>query len=245
MKLLFLSAFALLISLTACSQAKSIEVIYTRAYKNFKDSSDIAPRLMENHKYRLYCSPTASRFEKIRRTMIGDDNAILYKAEQFSGYLYRDSDYGIHYKNTEEQVKLYQAKFTDSLFLIEENYNQYKWEFKDEKKKILGYQCYKAEGSYQEYSHIFKRVVTISVTVWYAPGIPHPFGPSGYDGLPGLVLEAYRASFYFIASKITFRPEIIAVITPPDKGERVNRKEFHDAIYRIYKNYTTRKKPKH
>ena len=99
-------------------------------------------------------------------------------------------------------------------------------------------------GSYREYSHILKRVVTISVTVWYASGIAFPFGPSGYDGLPGLVLEAFGGSFYFIATKITFSLKETMVL-PPNKGKKVSRKEFNKAIYKMYNKHTTRKKPKH
>jgi len=240
LKVLFVSVFTLLLPESAFSQAKSVEVMYTRAYKNFRDTSDVAPRLLEEHKYLLSCSPAASRFEKISPVITDDGNVRRYEVKVFYGNLQRDSDYAIHYRNTEKKTKLYQAKFMDSIFLVKEDYNQYKWEIKNEKKEILGFECYKAVGSYQEYSHIFKRLVTESTTVWYAPGIPLPFGPSGYDGLPGLVLEAYKASFYFIATEITFCPEE-AIVSPPDKGKSVNRKEFNEAISRMYKNYTNRK----
>ena len=239
MKLLFLSLFALLVSLTACCQVErnTIEVIYTKAYKSVMNSSDNPPRLLEDQKFRLFCNPVASRFETIRSTMIGDDNTIRYKVEQFARFLYRDNSHGITYKNRQERRKLYQTEIADNIFLVKEKYNQYKWKLKNDRKKILGYRCYKAVGSYREYNHIFKRVVTINVTAWYAPGVPFSFGPSGYDGLPGLVLEASRGQFHFIATKITFSPKETMVM-PPDKGIEVSRKEFNDVIYEIYQKHT-------
>ena len=237
MKVTFLSLFALLMSLTAYSQQKSIEVTYIKAYKNFKDTSDIVPRPLKNLEYRLYCSPVASRFEKISPIMTGNDNSIYYKVEQFSRFLYRDISSGIHYKNTQGKIKLHQTEFADSIFLIKENYNQYTWELKNDKKEILGFKCYKAEGSYREYSNIFKRLMNVRVTVWYAPNIPFPFGPSGYDGLPGLVLAADMGGFHYVATGITFCPDK-AIIQPPNKGKKLNRKEYNKAIYKMYQQYT-------
>ena len=78
---------------------------------------------------------------------------------------------------------------------------------------------------------------TFTVTVWYAPGIVFPFGPAGYDGLPGLVLEASRDSFHFIATRITFSPKETMVM-PPNKGIEVSRKEFNKAIYEMHQKYT-------
>ncbi|MEM9687417.1 MAG: GLPGLI family protein, partial [Bacteroidota bacterium] len=237
MKILFLSVFTLFISVISLAQGNSIEVIYAKAYKNLKDTSDIPPRSLKNLKYSLQCSPTASRFEQLHSTMTSGDKTMRYKAYEFSRFLYRDSGYGIHYKNTAEKQKLLQTRFNDSTFLVKENYNQYKWVFKNEKKWVLGVECHKAVGSYQEYSTIFKKDITVSVTVWYAPSVPFPFGPSGYDGLPGLVLASERDTFYFIATSIRFCSKA-AKITPPDTGKRLSRKEFNKMIYEMYRKHT-------
>ena len=236
MKLLFLSIFALLVSVTAFSQAKAIEVIYTKAYKNFRDTSHTAAQPLKSLKYSLYCNPVASRFERI--------STVLSRSDEFIQFIYPGSGKGIYYKNTKDKKKLHQTRFMDSTFLIEENYNQYKWKLKNEKKEILGYECHKAVGSYEEYSYITKEAKTIRVAVWYAPGIPFAFGPVGYDGLPGLVLASYRGNFYFIATDIRFSDKE-KKITLPDKGKSVTRKEFNNAIYEIYKKHTIRKKPQH
>jgi GLPGLI family protein len=42
----------------------------------------------------------------------------------------------------------------------------------------------------------------ILVTAWYAPDIPVRFGPIGYGGLPGLILELQNESATFYVTKI-------------------------------------------
>ncbi len=69
--------------------------------------------------------------------------------------------------------------------------------------------CYKAYAEI-EYEYNFPNPngngnkVKVMTVVWFAPELNYSFGPAGFDGLPGLVLEKYSSSFYFLASKISF-----------------------------------------
>ena len=67
------------------------------------------------------------------------------------------------------------------------------------------------------------------VTVWYAPSIPLPFGPAGYDGLPGMVLESSMSSFYLIAQEIKFYDKALK-IKQPVKGLKVTQDEFNKTL---------------
>ena len=101
----------------------------------------------------------------------------------------------------------------------------------------MGYECYKAQGSYREYNQLTKETKTIRATVWYVPEVPQPFGPAGYDGPPGLVLESHRGSFFFIATNIRFSDQEKEV-TPPDKGKRVKHAAFNKEIYQMFMEQT-------
>lgn len=233
MKTLVFYFFVFLLSLATLAQEKAVEVIYTKAYKNFRDTSDNPPRIMKNLEYRLYCSPVASRFEFIA-AMTNDSNKAN---ERFIG---KGGGDGVYYKNIATRKKLRQLSNFGGDFLIKENYDKYKWSLKKEKKEILGIECYKAIGSYQEYSQLTKKNNAVTVTVWYAPGIPLPFGPAGYDGLPGLVLESSTASFYFIAQEIKFSDKV-KKIKAPAKGKKVTMDEFNKQIYKAFKEITNYK----
>ncbi|NHN26579.1 GLPGLI family protein [Flavobacterium jejuense] len=61
-----------------------------------------------------------------------------------------------------------------------------KWNFNKETKKIGVYTCHKASATFRGRDYI----------VWYTTEIPIPYGPWKFNGLPGLVLEAYDTDFY-------------------------------------------------
>ncbi|MDD7915629.1 GLPGLI family protein [Polaribacter ponticola] len=58
--------------------------------------------------------------------------------------------------------------------------------------------------------------------------MPVSFGPLGYAGLPGLILEleVYKKIYY--AKKITINPKEEIKIEKLTKGIRVTEKEFHE-----------------
>ena len=54
---------------------------------------------------------------------------------------------------------------------------------------------------YQAYTEI-----EFTIEAWYTPEIPMPYGPIGYGGLPGLILQLERSHVIFIAKEITLNP---------------------------------------
>lgn len=82
-----------------------------------------------------------------------------------------------------------------------------------------------------------KREVTINITVWYTPSIPVSFGPAGYDGLPGLVLESSTSSFYLIAQNIQFQDKQLQ-IKRPKKGDKITLDEFNKKLNKNWKKLT-------
>jgi len=216
-----------IISLTALgyaqSDSKNIEVTYIKAYKNHKDSTNTAPKPMKNLEYQLVCNFNEARFEYIS-AMSNDGNR---ENERFIG---RGGGRGIYYKNLKEEIKLHQIKSIDeNTYLVNENLNKYDWKLLRETKKILGYDCFKAIANYKEYNTIKKQETTLTIVVWYTPSIPVSFGPAGYDGLPGLVLESSSSSFYLIADNITILKEE-KDIKRPNKGKEVTLEEFNDIL---------------
>jgi GLPGLI family protein len=83
--------------------------------------------------------------------------------------------------------------------------------------------------------------VKVMTVVWFTPEINYSFGPAGFDGLPGLVLEKYSSSFYFIASKISFKNHTENKnIHKPKDGIEITNDEYNqnnkDAINKLFKN---------
>ena len=108
--------------------------------------------------------------------------------------------------------------------ILQSQYN-YNWELLNESKKIDGLTCFKAS-----------RIMTIdngdagvfnrTITAWYCPSIPVPYGPAGEGGLPGLILELHNRNVILGVRKIDLNPNKKNVITLPTKGKWLSEKEY-------------------
>lgn len=101
------------------------------------------------------------------------------------------------------------------------------WELTDSTKRILGYDCYKAETTYRGRKW----------TAWFTPEIPLHDGPWKLCGLPGLILEAIDATgeYAFTADGIELTPTEIRPIygvSNYEKTERINYLRTMRAFYR-------------
>lgn len=104
----------------------------------------------------------------------------------------------------------------DSIYkeYIIENIGQYivksetlkNWKITEETKKIDKFVCYKAtnEVIITNPRGTFKN----PIIAWFCPEIPFQYGPNGFGGLPGLILEIQTTVGVFGAKKITLSKEI-------------------------------------
>lgn len=106
------------------------------------------------------------------------------------------------------------------------------WDFSEETKIILGYKCKKASRKYEQFNERKGEYVEFNPVVWYCPELPLPYGPIGFDGLPGLVLEGtnnnkivYRAKKVQLNKKVDIKPKF--------KGERIDQDKFEGLINRM------------
>ena len=79
------------------------------------------------------------------------------------------------FNNSEGFFKKNKYVVTDSLHT--------NWILTNDTKQIDNYKCYKATLTHSVKSR------KGNVTAWYCPEIPYSFGPKGYGGLPGLIVE--------------------------------------------------------
>jgi GLPGLI family protein len=149
------------------------------------------------------------------------------------------SNMGVGLCNFKEDKTIYKEKVyrnnTEGLFKKEEfiiidklNMN---WKFLNESKLIDGYECYKATNEYivinskGEFRH--------PVVAWYSPKLPYSFGPAGYGGLPGLILELQVRNNVFVVEKIILDHKIEELIKLPRKGEVITDEDYNNKIKKI------------
>ena len=131
---------------------------------------------------------------------------------------------GIFYMYLPEGVVLNKKESFGQEFIVKKSLKSYKWNLINESKKIGNYLCYKATTFYivKNSKGIFKH----PVEVWYTPEIQVGFGPIGYGGLPGLIIELKVLDFKYQMEKITLNPKKGVVIKKPIKGKLVTEEEF-------------------
>ncbi len=125
------------------------------------------------------------------------------------------------YKNIDKKIKIKQTELGGQIFRIEYPFEQFKWQITTETKIINGYKCYKAFTHFEEYDYRRKKNLTFDPSVWFTNDLPFPYGPNGYDGLPGLVLEAsMNGKMYLYASEIKKDVKgIEKILEEPNKGK--------------------------
>ena len=65
----------------------------------------------------------------------------------------------------------------------------------------------------------------VKIEAWYAPKLPFKFGPKGYNGLPGLILEIKQNDKHYVrAIKINWDEETFVI--KPATGKRITKKEL-------------------
>lgn len=74
------------------------------------------------------------------------------------------------------------------------------WELHNETKMIDNYLCFKATNinRVENGAGVFNH----PVTAWYCPKLPYSYGPKGYGGLPGLILELQVRNATYGAKRI-------------------------------------------
>jgi len=166
----------------------------------------------ESIEYLLKIKEGKSIFETIKKMDVSSKNPNLLQSTQEDQLFYVDSEQYI------EELKAFGGKV-----LITETSNERQWNLTKEKREILGKQCYKA--TYNEK----KGEKTINVEAWFAPDLPYQFGPKGYHGLPGLILELkYNNVLTYTADKINWNEELH--VEKPSKGRKMLRAEFNEMV---------------
>ncbi len=143
----------------------------------------------------------------------------------------------ILYRNTKEATFVNETEIMDKPFLIKDAAEKPEWVLEKEIKNIGNYTCFKAtwtrDVENQTFDSLTDELVTKTesktTTAWYTLDIPVPHGPSGFWGLPGLILEIEDGKQTILCSRVVINPEQPIEIEQPTKGKVVTQ-EAYDKI---------------
>lgn len=173
--------------------------------------------IAESQEFTLTFNDSVSKFEQKNIISSYDENLIRLASITFTTE-------DIFYFNLKTDVQVIK-KIDGTLIEIEENS---KWTITTENKKIADFQCYKATRP----NFIIDRngkAKTLLIIAWFAPSLPYSFGPKGYNGLPGLVLELTDRKTTYLATNIS-PDNLDELIIDFPKGKKITEKEYQSKL---------------
>jgi GLPGLI family protein len=139
----------------------------------------------------------------------------------------------LYYKDIDSTFTLRPQNDPDfGKIIIKEN-REVKWILTGETKLIDSYKCFKATSSYIKDLGNDKKT-TFPIIAWYCPEIPISFGPLGYGGLPGLILELQERIITYGAKTINFNLKNFKSAEKPLDGKRISLEELNLKIRQLY-----------
>lgn len=141
----------------------------------------------------------------------------------------------IVYRNISDKKFISQKEFMGKFFLIKDSLKSMDWKLESETKQIGNYVAYKAtftrEVKVKEFNSLDDEIIETTkqktTTAWYTTEIPVSIGPSGYWGLPGLILEIQEDKQVLLCTEIILNPSEKFSIVVPSKGNVVSQEEFN------------------
>jgi GLPGLI family protein len=183
-------------SLTYLSQQRKDKVAYTNSNNDWKQYKQ------------LHFTPTQCKFEESEeQAQRNDENTYAWRKSAFflSQNLTKNSQYDVY-----EQL--------GKKYIVEDTLPKHRWKILNDIKEVAGHVCMNA--------YLEDPIRKHKIIAWFAMDMPIPFGPDGYGGLPGMILEldyndgAVRVS----ADKITLKKLTTELQFPEKiKGKKVNQ----------------------
>ncbi len=107
-----------------------------------------------------------------------------------------------------------QEAIIDKTFLVKDRLGKQDWNITGETKQIAGKACTKAVLNENG-----------GITAWFTTEVPFNFGPAGYHGLPGLIVELVTPVYTYTLQEMSYSDNGIEIV-PPSKGKVITKAEF-------------------
>jgi GLPGLI family protein len=183
-----------------------------------------ALKLLKTQEYELSFNIYSALYKKVEVLSVENNPVVEAFTQSISGFK------GEVYFNQIKKTVIHKKEFAGSSFLIQKN--DINWTLTSDTLKIDNYLCYKAttiqtiENSSGTYN--------LTITAWYAPEITLPYGPDGYGGLPGLILQLENNGTLTTIKRMKFLSNKIVKISSPIKGKKITEEEFNEMVSKIF-----------
>lgn len=172
------------------SGQKSLSVYYTidskfdskeLEYAEAQRMAGMVAEIMTDFEFQLQIANNESIFKKSEQLVRDDINPLMY--ELASGFCSGNEIWYTKMGDPIKRIALLNSEPSTVLTLDE----KVAWEITNDTKYIGKFKVLKATTTRKLGSNYVEEI-----EAWFAPELPYSFGPIGYNGLPGLILEMHR-----------------------------------------------------
>ena len=198
---------------------QKLEVMRKNDPQMFRQIQEIQTKrktIIEMLEYELIFSPEKASFEAIDLLEVAEENYLELALGTSRGY---------YYTNRLSNENLWQTNRLGQNFIID--IGNTTWEITGEKKMMGEFLVQQAIGTrtFMEDNKEKK----IQVEAWFCDNIPASFGPIGYGGLPGLIIDLTTSSEHYHLKRLNLESEL-SKIDRPKNGKEITYQEFRSLI---------------
>lgn len=141
---------------------------------------------------------------------------------------------GIFYNNQQTGERLQQVERNGKVFVIKQD--ELLWEITSEVKQIGEFSARKATTSINNFENQQSSGGREEAIAWFTTDIPIHFGPEGFSGLPGLIIELQVAGGRYYVDNMNLNQESIQ-IKKPSTQNLVTFDEYQSNMRNLTENY--------
>lgn len=226
MNVKLITLFSILIGLTCQAQMNTAYygedyikmIIDTAVIKNARVKSII---LSQQNALKKAISDDEIFYELIFSKNKSHFRAIEFLESDFNPNLSRALVNGTFYNDLNKKIAVHEIEAFGTTHNVKKKNTV--WRITNEQKQIKGFNCYKAVGT-QNLSNKKHNIIA-----WFTRDIPFNFGPKGYYGLPGLIVELEDKGRRIYIKELKLKDKkAINAINLPDSDSYITEEEFNN-----------------
>lgn len=186
-----------------------------------------ALKQLNDQEYKLSFNANIALYKKEETMSVEVINPVVEAfTRSFSGFRGE-----VYYDRIKNRI-IHKKEYLGQIFLI--NKKRIHWQLTKDTLKIDGYLCYKAKAirTIQNSEGLHE----LDVIAWYTTDIPLPYGPDGYAGLPGLILQLEDNGTLTYVQKIKFLKNKTNMISLLENGEKITEEKFNAIVKKTFEN---------
>lgn len=173
-------------------------------------------REFENLEFKLIFNNEFTFFSVVKK-LEKSNNTFIELAKTLSGYS------GEIYVDNKKQLIIDVKDVMGKRYFIEKKIDDYNWKINKNKVNINGYDCFKATTILTTEGR--NGVQDIIISAWFTPEINLSYGPNGFSGLPGMIVQIQKGNIITYLSEINFQTNDKKIQLPT--AETITSKDFN------------------